>query len=358
VQTDPRHRDFAAPRERWLTRIAPWPRLVRAVFAAGAMTLIAGASRAAEPPPAAAAPAPENAPAPAAAPAPASSPALKAILEVDRDAYYAGDPVPIRISIWNDSGAPVEAPAGEVTAGFTIYDSDGKRVPFGPAVAPAEKGGAAPRTLQPGGFYGFARDLTLLAPRLKEVGTYRVQWTTGGLTSNAVVLRVVPKYDPEKDYTARVETDLGTFTLEFLRRDAPIAVKTFIELAQSGFYDGVIFHYVEPDRVVVAGDPTGTGQGGPGFSVPHERTQVKMLAGTVLLLAQGKPPANGSIFAILLAPRPDFEGIATGFAQVVEGLDVVRKISEVPAAGHDAPLPHRPVQDVTITRIIIRPKSS
>jgi cyclophilin family peptidyl-prolyl cis-trans isomerase len=295
----------------------------------------------------------------------AESPAaVRAILEVDREAYYAGDPVPVRISLWNDGNTPVDVPAGNIPAGFELYDKDGKKLtatlPPRPATEGKEsgaEGGSATRSLPPGEFYGFARDLTRLYPALKEAGTYRLQWVSTGLSSNAVILRVVPKYDPDKDYTARVETDLGVFSLDFLRKDAPIAAKTFIELAQSGFYDGVTFHYVEADRVVASGDPGGTGQGGPGFAIPHERPQVKMLAGTVIMLPNGRPPVNGSVFAILLAPRPDFEGTATGFAQVVDGLDVVKKISEVPATSRDAAQPHRPLQPVRINRVVVKPKA-
>jgi hypothetical protein len=62
-----------------------------------------------------------------AAPTGADASSLKAILEVDRDAYYAGDPVPVRLSIWNDSGIAVPAPSGEVPAGFELFDIKGRR---------------------------------------------------------------------------------------------------------------------------------------------------------------------------------------------------------------------------------------
>jgi cyclophilin family peptidyl-prolyl cis-trans isomerase len=290
----------------------------------------------------------------------ADAPSLKAILEVDRDAYYAGDPVPVRLSIWNDSSTAVPAPSGEIPAGFELFDIEGKRVtPVGVgAAAVDEAGAAASRPLTAGAFVGYARDLTILYPKLKETGTYRLQWRQGSIESNAVILRVVPRYDPDKDYTARIDTDMGTFTIELLRKDAPIAVKTFVDLAQDGFYDGLSFHYVETDRVVAGGDPTGTGQGGPGFHIPHERTQNKMLAGTVILMAIGRPPANGSAFAILLAPRPDYEGKETGFAQVIEGLDVVKRISNVPASAKEAPMPHHPLKEVKILRIVVKPKTA
>jgi len=279
---------------------------------------------------------------------------LKAILEVDRDAYYAGDPVPVRLSIWNDSGAPVPPPTGEIPSGFQLFDIEGKKVASVLPAAGTEEGSARP--MVPGAFVGYARDLTFLYPKLKESGTYRLQWRQGALESNSVILRVVPRYDPDKDYTARVDTDMGTFTIELLRKDAPIAVKTFVDLAQDGFYDGLTFHYVEPERVIAGGDPTGTGTGGPGFHIPHERTQNKMLAGTVILMATGRPPSNGSTFAILLAPRPDYEGKETGFAQVIEGLDVVKKISNVPASAKDAPLPHHPLKEVKILRVVVKTK--
>jgi cyclophilin family peptidyl-prolyl cis-trans isomerase len=284
---------------------------------------------------------------------------IKVILEVDRDAYYSGDPVPVRLSIWNDSTGAAAAPSGKIPTGFELFDFEGKKV-----AATGVTGGAAvdaasalSRTLEPGGFFGYARDLTVLYPRLREAGTYRLQWRGGALESNAVILHVVPRYDPDKEYTARIDTDQGSFTIDLLRKDAPIAVKTFVDLAQDGFYDGLSFHYVEPDRVIAGGDPTGTGQGGPGFHIPHERTQNKMLAGTVILMATGRPPSNGSTFAILLAPHPDMEGSATGFAQVVEGFDVAKKISNVPSSPSDAPLPHHPLKDVKILRVSVKVKA-
>lgn len=339
-----------------------WPAL-RVFLAAGALVMGFAPVRIAS----AAAPAAAPTAVPPAAGAAAAAPsALKAIVEVDREAYYTGDPVPVRISVWNDGNVPASAPGGAVEAGFEMHDVDGKVVVPAPGSAVPSAGaetagavaGDGPKTLQPGGFFGFARDLTTLYPRLKQVGTYRLQWRSGALVSNAVILRVVPRYDPGKDYVARVETDVGAFTIEFLRKDAPIAVKTFVELASTGFYDGVIFHYVEPGRIVASGDPTGTGRGGPGFTIPAEHPQVKMLAGTVLMKPGGQPPGNGSIFEILLAPRADYEGAMTGFGQVVSGLEVVARISSVPAAPRGTPNAHHPVKDVHITKITIAPKGA
>jgi cyclophilin family peptidyl-prolyl cis-trans isomerase len=285
---------------------------------------------------------------------------LKAILEVDRDAYYAGDAIPIRVFVWNDGEAAADGPPGTIEGGFELFDVDGKKIALPVALDPAPSAAvpeASPASaLRPGGFVGFAGDLTKLFPRLKEIGTYRLQWRSGSLASNTVILRVVPRYDPETNYSARVETDLGSFTIEFLRRQSPLAVKTFVELAMQGFYDGLLFHYVEPGRIALSGDPTGTGEGGPGFVYPRELAPLKMVAGTVFMKPVGEPPANGSIFAILLSARPEYEGRYTAFAQVVEGLEVAKKLSEVPASARSASPAHRPLQEVRIRRITVTPK--
>ena len=82
-----------------------------------------------------------------------------------------------------------------------------------------------------------------------------------------------------------------------------------------------------------------------------------MLAGTVFLRPTKQGPTNGSIFGILLAPRPDLEGQQTAFGQVVEGLGVVSRISEAPASPNGATPPHHPLQDVRITRVTVKIKS-
>jgi cyclophilin family peptidyl-prolyl cis-trans isomerase len=323
------------------SRTAPGHPALRAVLLAGAAAVLCAVS---------------NAPAPA-----ADSPAtLMAILEVDREAYYAGDPIPVRISIWNNGAAPVDAPGGAVEAGFLLFDSDGKKIEAAPNTAAGQdaKGPAEARKLGPGLFFGYSGDVTAIYPRLKQPGSYRLQWASGGLAANIILLKVVPRYDPDKDYTATIDTDLGSFTIDLYRKDAPLAVKTFVELSLTKYYDGTVFHFVEPDRIVSAGDPTGTGLGGPGFSIPPEITKTEMVAGTVFMLPKGHPPANGSLFHILLAPRKDFEGKVTAFGQVTEGMDVVGKISRASASPRGAAIPHRPLKDVHIKSITVKPKTA
>src|SRR3954454_483034 len=78
------------------------------------------------------------------------------------------------------------------------------------------------------------------------------------------------KIDPNKSYTATIETSLGTVVVELYPKIAPQHVNSFVFLARQGFYEGVIFHRVIPGFMIQGGDPTGTGTGGPGYKVKAE----------------------------------------------------------------------------------------
>jgi peptidylprolyl isomerase len=109
--------------------------------------------------------------------------------------------------------------------------------------------------------------------------------------------------DPEKKYFATVETNRGTFRIE-LRPDLAIqTVNSFIFLAQEGFYDGVTFHRVIPGFVAQGGDPTGTGSGGPGYTLPAEFSDVPFERGTVGLARSNDPDSGGSQFFIAYAAQ-------------------------------------------------------
>ncbi len=107
---------------------------------------------------------------------------------------------------------------------------------------------------------------------------------------------------PDKKYFATVETSRGSFRIE-LRPDLAIqTVNSFIFLAGEGFYDGVAFHRVIPGFVAQGGDPTGTGSGGPGYTLPAEFSDVPFERGTVGLARTGNDPdSGGSQFFIAYA---------------------------------------------------------
>lgn len=141
----------------------------------------------------------------------------------------------------------------------------------------------------------------------------------------------LPRSYQELPPTALVETDEGSFEIEFLRTTAPIAVKNFEYLARKGFYNNLTFHHYEPGYVVYSGDPTATGKGGPGYSLPPEFSEYHFKKGTLgmaRLPSEVNPErrANGSQFFILLQDAPHLEGNYTAFAQVSAGLDTVEKL--------------------------------
>jgi cyclophilin family peptidyl-prolyl cis-trans isomerase len=87
--------------------------------------------------------------------------------------------------------------------------------------------------------------------------------------------------DENKKYFATIKMDIGDIRLELYPKEAPHSVNSFVFLAREGFYDGVTFHRVIPGFVAQAGDPTGTGRGGPGYTIPDEVNSHKFLDGSL-----------------------------------------------------------------------------
>lgn len=143
--------------------------------------------------------------------------------------------------------------------------------------------------------------------------------------------------DPARRYAAVLHTAGGDITLRLLPEVAPQSVNSFLFLAGEGFYDDCTFHRVIPGFVAQAGDPTGTGTGGPGYRVPDELSDRQFVAGTVGMANAG-PNTNGSQFFIVLAPAPHLTGRYTLFAEVEAGLEVALALApRDPSAGGAAP---------------------
>jgi cyclophilin family peptidyl-prolyl cis-trans isomerase len=152
---------------------------------------------------------------------------------------------------------------------------------------------------------------------------------------------------------AIIETSMGTVELELFERATPKTVKNFVELAQKGYYNGVIFHRVIDGFMIQGGDPTGTGRGGESiYGKPFEDEIVDTLRHSgpgILSMANRGPNTNGSQFFITLVPTPWLDGKHTVFGKVVKGLDVVQAIGKVPTS---KPL-DKPVKDVVMKKVTI-----
>ena len=127
--------------------------------------------------------------------------------------------------------------------------------------------------------------------------------------------------DPTKQYSAVLNTQQGKIVIRLLADTAPQSVNSFAFLAREGFYDGCTFHRVIPGFVAQGGDPTGTGTGGPGYTVPDEISDRAFDAGAVGMANAG-PNTNGSQFYIALADAPHLTGRYTLFGEVAEGMEV------------------------------------
>lgn len=117
--------------------------------------------------------------------------------------------------------------------------------------------------------------------------------------------------------------------IELFEDAAPGTVANFEKLANENFYDGVVFHRVIPGFVAQGGDPTGTGAGGPGYSIKCETegNPHKHVAGSLSMAHAGKD-TGGSQFFLVHEPQPHLDGVHTVFGQVTEGLDVVLSIKQ------------------------------
>lgn len=142
-------------------------------------------------------------------------------------------------------------------------------------------------------------------------------------------------------------TNKGVFVAEMFEDKAPLTTKNFIELAEKGFYDGIIFHRVIDGFMIQGGDPTGTGKGGPGYKIKDEFGEgLKHDDEGILSMANAGPNTGGSQFFITLAPTPWLNGHHAIFGKVVEGMDVVRLIGVVPTDFRD-----RPREAVTMEKV-------
>ncbi len=219
--------------------------------------------------------------------------------------------------------------------------------PSAPALAPA-----APLPFKPSEIKTVTSDDKLLFKKIKELKRY-------------------------KKVYAILETSLGDIKIKLYNHWTPRTVLNFIELAEGKipfrdiktkqmttghFYDGLLFHRVMPNYFIQTGDPLNNGRGGPGFEFKDEfHPSCKHNKPGIVSMANSGPNTNGSQFFITLKPLPEYDYDSpqnflkkrgnTVFGFVVNGMDVVRKISEVPRDNFDKPFENVVLKRITINRI-------
>ncbi|MDO4619861.1 MAG: peptidylprolyl isomerase [Lachnospiraceae bacterium] len=146
----------------------------------------------------------------------------------------------------------------------------------------------------------------------------------------------------------------GTIKAELYPEIAPNSVNNFISLIKKGFYDGVIFHRVIPGFMIQGGDPTGTGMGGPDYSIKGEfrsngfKNDLKHTEGVLSMARAMHPDSAGSQFFIMHKNAPHLDGQYAAFGKVIEGMDVVDAIATVATNYSDKPLEDQVMETVTV----------
>jgi peptidyl-prolyl cis-trans isomerase A (cyclophilin A) len=163
---------------------------------------------------------------------------------------------------------------------------------------------------------------------------------------------------------ARFTTTEGEFVAKFFDKEAPKTVANFVGLAEgttewtdprtrekkkTNFYDGLIFHRVIDGFMIQGGCPLGSGRGDPGYRFADEfHPNLRHSREGLLSMANAGPNTNGSQFFVTLGPTPHLDNRHSVFGEVVEGMDVVRRIGKVKVGVQD-----RPVADVVMKRVKI-----
>lgn len=135
---------------------------------------------------------------------------------------------------------------------------------------------------------------------------------------------------------------------------APNTVNNFISLVQKGFYDGTVFHRIIRGFMIQGGDPEGTGIGGPGYSIRGEftdngfRNDLKHTPGVLSMARTMDPDTAGSQFFIMHGEAPHLDGQYAAFGKVIEGMDVVDALANVPTDWYDRPLQDQRMKTVTV----------
>lgn len=156
--------------------------------------------------------------------------------------------------------------------------------------------------------------------------------------------------DPKKNYTVTFETDRGPIEISLAPQYAPVTVNNFVFLVQQGFYDGVSFHRVINNFVIQGGDPTGTGTGGPGYTIPDEFNAKASNVTGAFGMANAGPNTAGSQFYINLKNNLNLNANYPVFGIVISNMEVVQQIGLVPVNSSSRPLTPVVMDSVRISK--------
>jgi cyclophilin family peptidyl-prolyl cis-trans isomerase len=246
---------------------------------------------------------------------------LKASFEPSTLLLKTGGTAAVELRLRNEGTAEsaIQGAFASADAGLKAETQDGKALTPAPAGTAPALGLDMPDKLKGGGMASFELDLAKKFPGLVQPGRYKVTWSHPSFSPATLEVTTMERY-------ATIKTNLGEIVIEFYPEDAPKTVANFITLAKKGFYDGLAFHRIIPGFMMQGGDPKGDGSGGPGYTIKAEFNKQKHVAGTVSMARKPDPDSAGCQFFICFGPIPHLDNQYTVFAQVVRGMDVVKKV--------------------------------
>ncbi len=186
--------------------------------------------------------------------------------------------------------------------------------------------------------------------------TSKDETNTGSNDNKEIYLsKETEKKEGDKNPVSTIEMEDGKIIkMELYPEIAPITVRNFISLANSKFYDGLIFHRVISGFMIQGGDPEGTGMGGPDYSIYGEFTNNQFentllhTKGVISMARSNDKNSAGSQFFIMHGDTPSLDGDYAAFGKVIEGMDVVDSIAKVETGSDD-----RPKKDIKIKSISV-----
>jgi len=285
-----------------------------------------------------------------------AKPPLSVFFETQVPYYYEGDDLPVAMTVKNVSDSVVDNSKGlDLLSGLQVEDARGAKLKRSEAVTGLL---TQPKALEKSAYFGRILPLGELFPSLQKAGNYKLSWKGDGAAGNSVILKIVERYDTKKDYRAKIETDFGIIVIELNGPAAPRHVRNFVDLARQGFYNGNQFHRVVPGQAIIGGSPTGDPQAGSGYNLDPETSDLPIEAGTVVQLRNRETGAmdSGSHIMILGIGKQDLRGRVSVLGKVVEGMDTVKTLCQVPTLQNpgDVPgMPARPVKPLLIKRLTV-----
>lgn len=167
-------------------------------------------------------------------------------------------------------------------------------------------------------------------PPAKNTEAKKTEPTRTAAVNVAKITAPIPTSDKKITREAVIETGKGNIVIGLYEKDAKITTKNFIGLVQKKFYDGLIFHRVEPGLVIQTGDPTGTGSGGSDKTIPLEIAPALNYnhEGMLGMARTDDPNSASSQFFINLQPYPAWNKNYAIFGKVLQGMDVVNNIAK------------------------------